>query len=413
MGGAHPREEEGWALVTALVLMLVMGVFAGATLTLSSAQSRTTAAGRSRETAFNLAEAALDAQTFALSQHWPGPGGASNVALRYPASCTATSSDSRCPNASSMTQLYTEADTVQGVSWNTEVRDDSGSVGSSQFWSESMLTSAPAYDANGDGQLWVRSQAIAAGHRRTLVALVHVEPQSETLPHATLIAGHLDISNMGNKTIIDTEGNSAGTGQVAVRCTPQPGEQEACLGHKLGSGSQDEQDQNSRLDRQISPNVSTVGYSGGPALTADAIERLRQTAISDGTYFTTCPPSLAGAVVFIDVSGDCPAYTGRTTFNSDTAPGVVVITSGSITLGGTTSYYGVIYDANQSSRSDDVVHVQGNANVVGGILVDGSGGVEAGSSKENVQFDDAAFSAVHTNGTAGVVQNTWREIRGA
>jgi Tfp pilus assembly protein PilX len=409
----HMREEEGWVLVTALVLMLIMGVFATATLTLSNTETRVSASGRSRETAFNIAEAALNAQTFALTQHWPGQGGATNTAIRFPASCSQTSGDARCPGAASLTRLATGIDTVPGSSWSTIVRDNSGSVGASQFWNEAMVNTAPAYDANGDGQLWVRSQGIAAGKKRTMVALVHVEPETEPLPHATLIAGRLDISNMGRKTIIDTAGDSASTGQLAVRCVPTAGESASCLGHALSNGTGGMQSLQSLLDVQISPNVATYGYTGGASLTADAIERLRQTAIADGTYYTTCPASLTGSVVFIATTLTC-SYTGNSVWNSPNAPGLVILTSGGLSVGGTTTFYGVIYHANLAgSTATNLVDLQGNTNVIGGIIIDGSAGLEAGSSKVNLQYSDAAYNAVKSNGTAGLVQNTWREIRGA
>jgi hypothetical protein len=54
----------------------------------------------------------------------------------------------------------------------------------------------------------------------------------------------------------------------------------------------------------------------------------------------------------------------------------------------------------------------GTALIRGGVVIDGGGGLEAGSSGLNVQFSVAAFEKVHTTGTAGIVQNTWREIIG-
>jgi hypothetical protein len=42
--------------------------------------------------------------------------------------------------------------------------------------------------------------------------------------------------------------------------------------------------------------------------------------------------------------------------------------------------------------------------------VDGRGGVWAGSSGNNIVYDPTAFANINAVGTAGVVQNTWREI---
>jgi hypothetical protein len=44
--------------------------------------------------------------------------------------------------------------------------------------------------------------------------------------------------------------------------------------------------------------------------------------------------------------------------------------------------------------------------------VDGNGIVDVGSSKGNLVFDDKAYNAVKSYGTAGMIQNTWREIKG-
>jgi hypothetical protein len=46
----------------------------------------------------------------------------------------------------------------------------------------------------------------------------------------------------------------------------------------------------------------------------------------------------------------------------------------------------------------------------GGVIVDGNGKVSAGSSGLNIDFDANAFTGITSTGTAGVVQNTWREL---
>lgn len=411
------RREDGWALVTALVLMLIMAVFGAATLAAGNGAAANSAAARARETSLNLAEAALNAQAFALVGRWPGLGGAQDATVRAPASCDAGSTDPRCPEPGGMRALLTAIDTGAGASWTTSVRDNlnparpscSDSPAAESYWDETLMTSAPTYDCNGDGRLWLRASAVASGHRRTVVALVRIEPRSEPLPPATLLAGRLDISNMGRKPIIDSAGSSAGTGAVAVRCEPQAGEDRACLGHPLGTSSDARQRLDDLLDVQISPNVSQTGYEQAAALPADAIERLRATAVSDGAYWTTCPPSLTGAVVFVDVPGGC-SYTGNSVFNSPSAPGLLVMVSGPLSLGGTVRFDGVVYNTDAGGSDAPMVQLSGNASVQGGVIVDGQGGVVAGSSRLNVTFDAAAFTAARSHGNAGLVQNTWREL---
>jgi Tfp pilus assembly protein PilX len=398
---ARLQAESGWALVTALVLMTVMVGGGLATYSLVDTQTGASAEQRERESAFNLAEAALNAEVFALARDWPGKGMANN---QYPV-CTPATGGSRCPSAAQLSGALPTTD-ARGATWSVQVRDN-GSAATQGFYRDDLVTAQPGYDANGDGKVWVRASATAQGKKRTIVALVRAEETPEDIPHAALVTGRLEISNMGNKTIVDA-GNG---GLVAVRCTPTAGESSVCLGHSPDNGKVATIDQlMTFLQTQIAGVTPVTGYAGAPAMTADAKARLKATAIADGTYYTSCPSSLAGRVVYIE-GGNC-SYTGNSAFNSETTPGFVLQASGSLYLGGTVDFYGVIYNANAVGSTGWAIQVQGNATIHGGVLVDGPATTVAGSSKENIIMDDDAYDAVQSYGSAGVIQNTWREIRG-
>jgi hypothetical protein len=120
---------------------------------------------------------------------------------------------------------------------------------------------------------------------------------------------------------------------------------------------------------------------------------------------TVQPPD----VIWID-SGNCK-FDG----NDVKQASVLVINNGSIEFTGTHDFYGVIYAVNASARSDALVMLHGNGHVYGGILIEGNGVADIGSSGNNggnLVFDDNAYKAVQTYGNAGIVQNTWREIKG-
>jgi hypothetical protein len=135
--------------------------------------------------------------------------------------------------------------------------------------------------------------------------------------------------------------------------------------------------------------------------------RLRQRAIDDGTYFATCPSSLpVGADVIWIESGNCSVQSNGTTKSA-----LLVINSGTIEFVGNYDFYGVIYAVNAQNSSGVVVSVHGNGKVYGGILVEGNGVLDAGSSKGNIVFRDNAYNSVKSYGTAGMIQNTWREIK--
>jgi hypothetical protein len=58
-----------------------------------------------------------------------------------------------------------------------------------------------------------------------------------------------------------------------------------------------------------------------------------------------------------------------------------------------------------------LVTLGGDVSIFGSIVIDGPGGLSAGSSKVNLVYDPNAVTGGRTVGTAGLVQNTFREIR--
>jgi hypothetical protein len=149
-------------------------------------------------------------------------------------------------------------------------------------------------------------------------------------------------------------------------------------------------------------------------MTPSQINRFQIAAQSNNTYFTSCPSTLAGGVVFIDFpsysSANTCTYTGNATWNSSASPGLLIIRNGIISLGGNTTFYGLIYAPNPSCTSDFLVQTQGNTHIFGGVAIDCAGGLDVGSSHENVTFMSSAFNNLKTTGAAGLVQNTWREL---
>jgi hypothetical protein len=91
-----------------------------------------------------------------------------------------------------------------------------------------------------------------------------------------------------------------------------------------------------------------------------------------------------------------------------------VINTGTLSLGGNVTYYGVIYAANNNAPpadSGDIISLGGTATIQGSIGVEGLGGVVAGSSKLNIVYDPGATAALFGYGsTAEVSQNTFREL---
>ena len=118
-------------------------------------------------------------------------------------------------------------------------------------------------------------------------------------------------------------------------------------------------------------------------------------------------------IVVLDFHGAC-SLTGSTNFSPDATAGLLIVknSDSSIEFGGTTVFNGVIYHANMGTppSSGVLISTSGNAQINGGILIDGPGQLLVGQSGGNIKFVDRAFGSVQSIGTAGIVQNTWREL---
>jgi Tfp pilus assembly protein PilX len=400
-------DEQGWALVTAILLMAIMLSTILGVASFVDGQTHQGATSRKRETAFNYAEAAMNMQVYALSRDWPGAG---QSATPYP-TCTPAASTTRCPNSTELANLIASPDAT-GVTWNTQVHDN-GST-SPNFYSDASVLAQPAYDANADGRLWVRAQATARNKKRTIVELVRVEEEAVDLPHAAVVAGRLDASNSGNKTVVDTTNGTGANGFVGVRCTPYMNEASPCLDQAVGTSPTQTWDKwNSLVQTQISPYAGHVqpGYTQDNAMSQFARDQLKARAIADGKYFATCPPTWpTGTIVYIE-SGNC-SYTSNVTVNSSSQPGLLLLNNGTLTLGGTGDYWGVIYCVNAQGSSGPVLNLNGSGTLHGGVFVDGQGVVVAGgTSKNSIKYEESSLAAVKGYGSAGLIQNTWREIK--
>ena len=401
-------DESGFALVMAILLMAVALLIGISVMARADGQTKQSADERTRESSFQLAEAALNAQALQLSRSWP------TVAT---SACTPSSTETTCPQASALTGAYNTRDyaaacptmQTQPPLWETTVRDNTSGE---QFWT-TQVTGRSSFDANADGMVWVRSTTYAQCKKVSIVSLASRNVVAMDFPSSVITANKFSTNNQGRKVIVDTLGTSSSPPRpasqpspIVVRCSGLT--QAQCLNYQSTKG-------------QVSPPSVRVDSSGSSsALTLSQLQSLEQQAAAANTFFdTTCPSSASqlssvnGAPVVI--KGPCPpggnmSFSGNTVINSDASPGVLVIENGTITLGGTLYFYGLIYGVNKQGCSCDVVTIGGNATVQGSIAVDGLGGVMAGSSKTNLIFDARAPTLVRGQSGAGLNKNTFRVL---
>lgn len=378
------QDETGIAMVTAIMVTLLMFSLGLASLKLVDHQARQSGVERTRESSLTLAEGALNAQANWLIGRWPN-----NSGLAYPSTCNQSANTTTCPEGPALVNGLPASD-KSGAALVTSIRDDTNGL----FYDDATMAGAPAYDANNDGEVWLRAEGTVRGETRTVVAMAKAVPGiSSSFPRYVITAGKVETTNSGRKVIIDG-GQSPG---IAVRCTTSPPTQ----GNGCTSWSNDK--------GQVWPAAVTTGYAQPTAMSDAELAGMKLRAQSAGTHFPTCPTSLpSGSIVYID-SGTC-TYPGSATYNSSASPGMLILERGTIELGGNTNFYGIIYSANRNELTSNMVMLRGNAQVHGAVVVDFGGGVSAGSSKQNIKYDANAFNVISTNGSVVIVANSWREL---
>jgi len=419
------KDERGMVIVTAVMLLLIMVSIGLAVLSQVDTQTAQSRQERERESSFNLAEAALSAQTFVL-----GRRGTGTLQIPYPTSCsTDASSDFYCPANAQLMQSYTgsgQVDFDDATTWQTWVRDDATPTTGAPvlFWDDAYLSDGnwARYDRGGafgpggtiipNRHVWVRAEATVRGKTRALIAYVRIEDKPVNFPQYAVLAGSVRGQNNGNKTLVNSTGSPLGLG---VRCG-QPPPSADCIDLSPTKGPQ-----------LVPPNHFELNIPGNnanvppdnPAIDSDALQALEDAARAAGTYYATgCPSNPNGDIVVIENATGClynnsaPAAPGQSKCcNSAANPGLLVIKKGSVNFGGNIEFFGLVYNANlDNSTGTKLIETSGTSAIRGAALVDGRGGVWAGSSGNNIMFESTAFANINAVGTAGVVQNTWREI---
>jgi Tfp pilus assembly protein PilX len=416
----NARGEQGFALISAIILLTVILGLGMGLLLLTDNEQKASAREQSSEAAFNIAEAALNAQVGQVSRAWPGlkteayPDSPSNGTIR----CTsATSTETNgCPSAGSLSAGYPTAASSCSAgtpkdawgspltsSWTTYVRDDKTS---STYFNSSVVQSEPGYDANENNKLWVRAVGVAQCRVVTLVTLVSRQLVPLSFPHDALSGNWFKITNEGKKVIVNTAGEPpvSQPGEISMRCEGVT-----------------ECETWSEAKEQISPNTTKKPANPPTTLTETQMAAMKATAQSSGTLHTAakgnCPTSMAelsGLPAYVEGCGALKLTGGVA--NSSTKPGFLVLADGTLEMLGNAEFYGIVYARNPTNSSAAIVTLGGTSQVIGGITVDGKGGIELGSSGPggsggtNLIYNPTALNEIKLYAGATPTRNTFRVL---
>jgi Tfp pilus assembly protein PilX len=404
------RDEDGIVLVSAIILLAVVLALGLALVLFTENQQTASARETTSEQAFNLAEAALNAQIGELSSKWPAKPG------EYAFSCTeATSAATNyCPTAANLKAAYpaslsptacpagtpTEAwGSPLTNAWTTYVRDD---VENAPLFNSTAEQTAARFDENGNEKLWVRAVGVVRCTVVSVISLVARQQIALNFPHNVAAGNWFKVTDSGKKVIVNTAGEPpvGQPGEIAMRC-------EGALPGNCEEWSKEKE--------QISPD--TTGKPPIPAQTMneEQLAALKAQAQAAGTFHSaasgTCPTTLeqmSGLPAYIEGCGALQITGG--VGNSKASPGFLVLADGSLTLLGGSEFWGEIYAVNPTNSSGAVVTLGGTTTVWGGIIVDGNGGIEFGSSKANLIYDPRANLALKTYAGATPTRNTFRVL---
>ncbi len=125
-------DTRGNALVVALIVLTLLLAFGLALLSQVDGEQQEDGRQRARESSFQVAEGALNAQIFQLSTRWP------DAATPYPAFCDKDHmDDGDCPSENAMPSTFNNVDQSKSTDWTTHVRDND--IAEPNYWNDQLF----------------------------------------------------------------------------------------------------------------------------------------------------------------------------------------------------------------------------------------------------------------------------------
>jgi hypothetical protein len=419
--------QNGSAMITALMVMLVMLPLGLALLAIVDTQAKDSGNERTRDRAFNLADSALSSAAFSLGKYaWPTTAAiapsntASSGATRGGATNAGSATAKLQPN---LNASYDDS-AYSGATWQINVCDNDPADAANPVWKDALL-SRWNYDQNADGKVWIRSEAHVGGRKRVLAGLVKVTETPALSSKYGIVAGRLnaELTNtvgtvlnsgllgsltselLGSDPLVAADSNHVTTpptsGITAVRC----GALDGCLTGALGAAG------SLSLVNALVTGGKIVQATSPTAASDASIAQLKQQAINSGTYVATntgssttgtsaatVPPNCAipaaassSTIVYIEKVGDGDQYC-LLDVSTTKAYKALVIGSGRVVLRGnnsitatgpaaaTNTFRGLVYALNEQRKTSlgdaaspprEVIRIDRGAHVYGGVAADG------------------------------------------
>ena len=383
--------QRGAGLVLIIGIIAALAVMASSVVILSGNVQHNTYRDRMQKTAFNVAEAAMDAGMYMLAFEWPFT--ASHVQPDF--------------DEDAFRDQYPEDEfpaPENGEPFVTvQYYDNPMSVAAGVPSTPLPPDPSVTWDANGDNQLWLVAQVGVGPSTTRIQSLVEVDFLESRLPRgiALFSEGDIDSSGVGGGVMP----------KVAVEVPPSSGDATSVYAGGVIAPAD-----------VIASNI--VGFAGTTKTLEDIfpttlVDTLAIIAEKHGRYFETVDEALAspvdpiyspqGGVSGLTVINAAPAETVRitanTVVNSEEHPGLLmVLGGGQLELRGNMHYYGTIF-------CEGVVSTAAGTPTVHGMLLTMATADLNGTC--NVLYNDRCIVEIDDEYPDLVQQvpNTWREIQ--
>jgi len=411
------RREEGAALLTAIVAVTLMATVGFSLLSVVDSQTKETRTERASESAFNLAEAVLNAQAFLAGRNWPR----STAQMPAPATAAAPCSGQTMAGTLAVPAAsVTMRDQIQNMLAQTYRGATAGSQwwvtaceeGGRNAWDASLLNGL-AYDPSvvasptaKPRRMWIRAEAEVGGRRRAVVGLVQAGQAPVFPSNLAVVTGKVgaDLTTTSGQLLTGAVvgpllGTLTGGGQpliqgpVGLRCSLLDNvELLGCLSGLFKATTM----------LTVAPILQAnnfVDFRSDTAISAEQLALLRQQAQETGTYYATTsggvggvangaaclPAGSAGKIVFIEQVGD---GTGSCILSTNANPSAtaLIVGAGGVRVQGNGTFTGVIYALHRKALAGGIADVRivgtaaaGSPKVVGAVFADDNPALAAAS----------------------------------
>lgn len=384
----HRRGERGSTLVIIIGVIAALAVMAATLVFVVGNMQANTSDSRTRDKAQGVAEAAMDAQMYALAQDWPETATPSPEPTVDAATVRGQFSTSEFPNGS-------DGDFASAIYYDNSDTNDDGVVDSNDA----------TWDANGDGKMVVEAQGTVLNRSSRVSGVVERTFVSTWFPQGIVVYDGGDMTSNGS-------GN-----QVRVYNSGTAGSITAQVGGSLenadvfGSGIS---------VTQGSSSITTWDQ----IIPATTVQQVTAMAKGMGRYYDltagdSLPTDFSGVCV-INVSDgqeiDLPQNAGINMTSAvngvpteDDDPGILFITGNpTVMCQGHTNFYGIFYTDGQ--LGSDSKSYAGTPSFYGMVICKSFMDLRGTC---NILYDDSAIMKLRNKYTLSVVlvSNTWREIQ--